>query len=81
MGVKIRNRSRHLVTVELNTRDTIHLAPNEVSRAFEEYELAGNRQVQKLVDGGYIEQLEEPEETAAEGARKKAGRGSGSSTR
>lgn len=81
MPVRIRNRSRHLVTVELNTRETVHLAPNEVSRALEEYELLGNRQLEKLIDGGYVEQIEPQEAPADEGAKKKAGRSSSSGTR
>ena len=81
MPVRIRNRSRNLVTVELNTRETVHLAPNEVSRGLEDYEWNGNRQLEKLIDGGYVEQLEQQEAASDEGTRKKAGRGSTSGTK
>ncbi len=56
--IRLRNRTRHLVTVELNTRETIHLAPDEVSRGIEAYEAKDNLQLQKLVASHEIDSVE-----------------------
>jgi hypothetical protein len=50
MPVTLMNRSRALVTLELNTGDWIHLAPGETSRALEDYEVRDNRYVRTLAD-------------------------------
>jgi hypothetical protein len=59
LAIRIRNRTGHLVTVELNTRETIHLAPDEVSRPIEEYEAKDNRQLHKLIDRHEIDSSED----------------------
>jgi hypothetical protein len=76
MPTRIRNRSRHLVTVELNTRETVHLAPGEVSRPLEEYEARDNPQVLKLASRGEIEALEQ-EDTARPAASPRTKRSRG----
>ena len=58
MAIRLRNRTTHLVTVELNTRETIHLAPREESRPIEEYESRDNLQLQKLIDSHEIDSCE-----------------------
>ena len=58
MAITLRNRTGHLVTVELNTRETIHLAPREESRPIEPYESRDNLQLQKLIDRNEIDSLE-----------------------
>ena len=73
MSVRFRNRSRQLVTMELNTRDTLHLAPNEESRTLEEHEVKNNSQVRKLLDRGHIEQLEQASAVDV-GAKKRSAR-------
>jgi hypothetical protein len=50
MPVTVTNKSRALVTLELNTGNWIHLAPGETSRSLEDYEVRDNRYVQKLAD-------------------------------
>jgi len=55
MSPMIKNRSPHLLTVELNNRDTIHLAPNETSRALKDFEISENPQIQKLTARNLIE--------------------------
>jgi hypothetical protein len=56
----IKNRSRQLLTIELNNRDTIHLAPNEASRALRDFEISENPQIQKLTARNLIEMQVEP---------------------
>jgi hypothetical protein len=65
MAIRIKNRSRHLVTVELNTRQTIHLAPQNVSRVLEDYESRDNPQIQKLLSRNEIETLDAETATGA----------------
>jgi hypothetical protein len=52
--VRITNRSRGLLTIELNSGTSLHLAPGETSGALEELEVDGNRWVQKLLDGDEV---------------------------
>jgi hypothetical protein len=48
------NRSKHLVFIRLNTGETIHLAPNEVSRALQVYEVDRSPHLAKLLSAGII---------------------------
>jgi hypothetical protein len=48
MPVTLTNRSRALVTLELNTGRWIHLAPGETSRPLKDYEVHDNRHIRKL---------------------------------
>jgi hypothetical protein len=48
MPVQIVNLSRSLVTVPLNTGESIHLAPKEGSREIDEVEIADNRWLEEL---------------------------------
>ena len=70
MSPMIKNRSPHLLTIELNNRDTIYLAPNETSRALKDFEISENSQIQKLTARNLIEMQME----AAEGSVGKRGR-------
>jgi hypothetical protein len=70
MSPMIKNRSPHLLTIELNNRDTIYLAPNETSRALKDFEISENSQIQKLTARNLIEMQVE----AAEGSVGKRGR-------
>ena len=49
MPVTIKNKSRSLITLELNTGDWLHLAPGETSRTLEDFEVRENRYLTKLV--------------------------------
>jgi hypothetical protein len=59
MSVHIRNVSNGLVSVELNSGDTLHLAPGELSGELEQFEVGDNYWVQMLRDRGRVT-LESP---------------------
>jgi hypothetical protein len=48
MPVRLTNRSPMLLTVELNSGDSVHLAPDETSAPIDEREVDDNRWVTKL---------------------------------
>ena len=48
MPVQVTNLSRSLVTIPLNTGESIHLAPNECSREIDGIEIADNRWLDQL---------------------------------
>jgi hypothetical protein len=48
MPVRLTNRSLMLLTVELNSGDSVHLAPDETSTLIDEREVDDNRWVAKL---------------------------------
>ena len=58
--MEITNRSDGLLTVELNSGESLHLASSETSRPLYDLEVTGNRWVQRLLDRDLIavEQLE-----------------------
>jgi hypothetical protein len=60
--VRITNRSRGLLTLELNSGTSLHLAPGETSEPLAELEVDGNRWVRKLLDRDQVrvEQSDEP---------------------
>ena len=71
MPVRITNRSRSLVTVPLNTGDSLHLAPGEVSEPIEDFQVDDNRWVTALLERGTVA-LERPRAGGpARGRRKK----------
>ena len=72
MAIRLRNRTRHLVTVELNTRETIHLAPDELSRPIEPYEAKDNPQLRTLIERHEIDSSED--QTSRPTAEVKQGR-------
>lgn len=49
MPVCVVNRSRNLVTVSLNSGESIHLAPDEVSQPIEALEIDNNPWVEELL--------------------------------
>lgn len=53
------NRAKHLVFLPLNTGDTIHLAPGEVSRTLEAHESDRNARLERLVNLGVIRAVSE----------------------
>jgi len=55
MHTRYINRAKHLVILELNSGETIHLSPNDVSRAVEAYETTNNRKIEKLLRNRMIE--------------------------
>jgi hypothetical protein len=71
MPVRITNRSRGLVTVELNAGESLHLAPGETSKPIEDYQTRDNPWIAKLVDRGVA--VVEPGDG---GERKRSRRGS-----
>lgn len=65
MPVTLTNRSRGLVTLELNTGRWIHLAPGETSRSLKDYEVRDNRHVRKLAERRVLSEARvSPAETA-----------------
>ncbi|MFI9561177.1 hypothetical protein [Nonomuraea endophytica] len=54
MPVHITNTSYGLVSVELNSGDTLHLAPGERSGAVEPFEVGDNLWVRMLAEQGRI---------------------------
>jgi hypothetical protein len=62
-GMQYVNRAKHLVFLPLNTGDTIHLAPGEVSRNLEAYEADRNARIERLVSLGVIRAVPEPRPT------------------
>jgi hypothetical protein len=54
MPVILTNKSRRLITVELNSGDWLHLAPGEASKSVDELEVRQNSRVEKLVRGNLI---------------------------
>jgi hypothetical protein len=48
MPVQVANLSRSLVTLQLNTGESIHLAPKERSRGIDELEIADNPWLHEL---------------------------------
>jgi hypothetical protein len=52
--VRITNRSRGLLTLELNSGESVYLAPSETSRSLQDLEVAANRSVQRLLDRDLI---------------------------
>jgi hypothetical protein len=51
----IKNKTRQLMTVTLNSGETLHLAPDEVSQPLSEIETANNAKIQRLSNEGMIE--------------------------
>lgn len=54
MAFIIQNRARHLLVLPLNSGETLHLAPGETSPPVEEYELAENAKVERLMQDGLV---------------------------
>ena len=48
MAVQVTNLSRSLLTIQLNSGESIHLAPKERSRTIDEFEIADNRWLDEL---------------------------------
>jgi hypothetical protein len=55
MSLMIKNKTRQLMTVTLNSGETLHLAPGEVSQPLSEIETANNTKIQRLSNEGMIE--------------------------
>jgi hypothetical protein len=76
--VVITNLSPALLTIELNSRTTVHLAPGETSEPVQELEVADNRWVEKLLarEQIQVEQTKgEPGPRGGRGSRKRSPRG------
>jgi len=54
------NRAKQLVFLPLNTGETVHLAPGEVSRPLEPFETDRNEKLDRLVDMGIVAVVGEP---------------------
>jgi hypothetical protein len=54
MPVRVINRSRNLLSVPLNSGETVHLAPNESSRRLDDVEVAHNRWVEDLLQRQWL---------------------------
>jgi hypothetical protein len=68
--VRLKNRSFSLLTVELNSGDSVHLAPDETSAVLDDREVDENQWIAKL-EG---RQALEVEPVAAKPSRRKGGR-------
>lgn len=55
MSLIIKNKTRQLLTITLNSGETVHLAPGEVSQTFSEIETENNAKIQRLSNEGMIE--------------------------
>jgi hypothetical protein len=73
MPVHITNISHALVSVELNSGSTLHLAPGERSAGIEPFEVDGNPRIQTLGEQGRVE-LESPSEEPARGRERRRDR-------
>jgi hypothetical protein len=71
MSVKVTNRSRALITVQLNSGEAIHLAPRETSRPIEDFEVRHNSHLLKLVDRRLVDVTEGGQERASAETRKR----------
>jgi len=58
MAYKIANHAKHLLIVELNSGETVHLAPGELSDSIEDVEIDGNEKVAKLLKMNLISTTE-----------------------
>jgi hypothetical protein len=68
------NRARHLVTVPLNSGETIHLAPGESTPAIDDREFDHNRDVARLLADRLLATRSEEEEAESGKGRRKPGR-------
>jgi hypothetical protein len=74
MPVRITNLSSGLLTLELNSGESLYLAPSETSRSLPDLEVTGNRWVQRLLDRDLVAVEQEAEPAAAAKARPAARR-------
>jgi len=68
----IKNRTRHLLTLTLNSGDTLHLAPGESSRPLSEIETKNNTKTERLLREGWIETTAVSGQAGAEGGAEPA---------
>jgi hypothetical protein len=78
MSVHIKNVSNGLVSVQLNSGDTLHLAPGELSAELEQFEVDDNYWVQLLRDRGRVT-LESPVAEPARGQERQRAKAAESS--
>jgi hypothetical protein len=74
MADRITNRTGALLTIGLNTGDSLHLAPGETSGDVPEYETQGNPWLEKLVDRGQAAVERAPAAARRRTARRRAGK-------
>ena len=55
MSLIIKNKTKQLLTVTLNSGDTLHLAPGEKSKPLSQIETDNNVRIQRLSKEGMIE--------------------------
>ena len=55
MSLMIKNKTRQLLTLTLNSGETVHLAPGEVSHPLSEIETSNNPKIQRLSNEGMVE--------------------------
>jgi len=66
MSVTIKNKTRQLLTLTLNSGETVHLAPGEVSQHLNEIETANNAKIQRLSNEGMVETAVVPDKAPAQ---------------
>jgi hypothetical protein len=54
MPTRIKNKSKQLITVPLNSGSSLHLVPGELSPPIEDYEIADNHKISKLTSSRVI---------------------------
>jgi hypothetical protein len=75
MPFKIQSRSNSLLILQLNTGNTIHLAPGE-SAPVSDLEISGNEKINKLRRSGIVA-IEESPDVEVDDSRKKPDKKSG----
>jgi hypothetical protein len=68
----IKNKTRRLLTLTLNSGDTVHLAPGERSRPLSEIETKNNTKIERLSREGLIETTAVSGQATAEGGAESA---------
>ncbi|HEU0177927.1 MAG TPA: hypothetical protein VFV58_26995 [Blastocatellia bacterium] len=68
----IKNGTRHLLTLTLNSGDTLHLAPGERSRPLSEIETNNNTKIERLLRERWIEIIAVSGQASAEGGAEPA---------
>jgi hypothetical protein len=72
MPVKITNRSNGPVALELNSGDSVHLAPGETSPPIEDVDITDNQWVERLLDRDLIGVERSGEQKTARGRPRRA---------
>jgi hypothetical protein len=67
MSLIIKNKTKQLLTVTLNSGDTLHLAPGEKSKPLSQIETDNNVKIQRLSNEGMVETTTVSDQAPAHG--------------